>query len=124
MKFKDSLIGGVLMPTMNNGGTVLRAEGLIMDTNDRNSSCTVKFRNQKNKIVTKTNVFVKSGSPSLIDWFPSAGDRVIVEVINSEPIVIGESITRSRTNNQSKSSLNSDIYTDNMGAETMGGYIF
>lgn len=124
MKFKDSLIGGVLMPTMNAGGSVLRTEGIILNTNDRNSSCTVKFRDQKNRIITKTNVFVKSGSPSLIDWFPEKGDHVILEVINSEPIVIGESITRARYSNQAKSSLDSDIYTDNLGAETMGGYIF
>lgn len=124
MNFKDNLLSHLINPSNQTGDSTLRTVGLVLKIDEENNSCSVKYLNKKGRTVVKKNAPVRLSSSSVIDWFPEKGQKVMIEVNNNSPVVIGEVETESSTSNRGNTTLESDIYSDNMGCETNGGYIY
>lgn len=124
MKFADNLRNKFLMPEQTVGDSAFRVAAVVIESDEKGNVCTVKYRNKKGILVTKENAVVRSSSPSIIDWFPERGDYVMIEVYGGKPTVTGMLDGEARTKSKADSTLDNDVYSDNMGCETNGGYIY
>lgn len=124
MNIKDSIRNNIVFPTVESGGTSFQEIALVLSANESNSTCKIRFRDKKGKIKTKRNVPVLINSGGLVDWFPEKNDYVTINISAGEPVIVGEPRFASATNNTSKNTIESDIYSDNMSGETDGGYIY
>lgn len=121
---KDSIRNNIVFPTVERGETSFQEIALVLSVNEVNSTCKIRYKDKKGKIKTKRNVPVQINSGGLVDWFPEKDDLVIINIAAGDPVIIGEPRFASATNNTSKNTIESDIYSDNMSGETDGGYIY
>ena len=124
MNIKDSIRNNVVFPTVEAGETAFQEIALVLSVNEGNSTCKIKYRDKKGRTKTKRNVPVQINSGGLVDWFPEKDDYVTINITGGEPVIIGEPRFSSVTNNTSKNTIESDVYSDNMSGETSGGYIY
>lgn len=124
MNIKNSIRNNIVTPRMESGGNAYQCIALVLSTKEKNSTCKIKYRDYQNRTQTKKNVPVQLNSGGLIDWFPEKGDYVNINVDGGEPVITGEPHFASSTKNEEKNTIESDIYSDNMSAETMSGYIY
>ena len=124
MSFKEKMLNDYLFPSINGGEYIPRIVGTVLGTDERNNSCSVRYKDKKNQSVVRYDVPVRLTSVSVIDWFPKVGDQVVMEANNINPIIVGEFEFQSKVTNKAITTLDSDVYSDNMSCETEGGHIY
>lgn len=123
MGFKSKMMNDYLLPALNGGESSLRSLGIVVKVDEKSNTCGIQYRDKKNRRITKYGVHIRTDS-SVVGWFPDINDQVIVEINNGVPTVIGEYEKQSAITNKSRTTLDNDIYSDNLSCETAGGYIF
>ena len=124
MSFKQKMRNELLFPAVNSGETSSRVLAKVKKVDESRNTCQIEYFDKKGKRRIDSNVPVRVSSYSVIDWFPTKGDVVVIEVFGRDAIITGEPETISGVNNRSKNTIESDVYSDNMSCNTEGGYVF
>lgn len=96
--------------------------GEVIEANENNNTCKVKFVNIKGNVDTRDNVQVFVYNKSVIDWFPKNKDQVILQSKANDLYIIGPAENNFATiRHQLK--LENDIFSDTF-TSSIGGYIF
>jgi len=88
MNIKDSIRNNVVFPTVESGEMAFQEIALVLDINEPNSTCKIRYRDKKGRMTTKRNVPVQINSGGLIDCFPEKDNYVIINITAGEPVII------------------------------------
>lgn len=96
--------------------------GTVISTNERTNSCSISFVRQDGKKNNKDNVPVMLTNKSIIDWFPEAGETVLLQEKNTVIYITGPSYS---TYGDIKKSieLKNDIFSESY-MDVLGGFLF
>lgn len=104
-KFKDNYAGQEIT---NRGFSKLK--GSVIGSDPLTCTCVVIYTNQNGQRETESSMPVQTNSPD--DWFPKAGDSVIIEAYGSRPVITGRWIADYGSQIYAESELKSDIFPD------------
>lgn len=124
MTIKNIIKNNLVSPGLRNSTGQFYEMALVLKSKERQGVCDIRYEDANGIVVTKRSVPVRMQSESFIDWFPSKGEFVTIMVPHEDPIITGPSDLTSVSEGKSGNILESDIFSDNVSAETEGGYIY
>lgn len=96
--------------------------GEVIESNENNNTCKVRFTNSKGNTDTRSNVLVFVYNKSVIDWFPKVNDSVLLQEKQSVLYIIGPS-EQNHSMLRSQTKLENDVFSDTF-LSGMGGHVF
>lgn len=96
--------------------------GKVMESNERNGTCTVNYKGYNDTPCIVTDVQVRIPNPEIVSWFPKKDDYVIIRESAGQPIVVGDgyqAINKNALRKQAKFEKN--IFASL--AESLGGFL-
>lgn len=97
------------------------AIGQVMDADEKNNTCSIKYVDKLGKIGNKNDVQVSIGTNK--DWFPVPGQLVNIKIFPSGEMYINDDNTLNIENLKIKKKLRHDIYASS-GDNSTGNMIF
>lgn len=97
-------------------------EGVAIQTSESTNLCTVKFTDSTGHVETRDSVPVLIYNKSVIDWFPSDNEKVLLQEKDRVLYIIGPAC-QDYSNVRTKIKLENDIFSDTL-IGGIGGYLF
>ena len=118
---KESIQNNILSPVINSSGQENRL-AIVLKSDSANNVCSIRYSDKTGNICNRENVGIRLYGNGT-DWFPSAGDMVIVEDNGSLCTVIARYVGNYSMDIRSKLQLTQDIQSDDSGCQMPGGVI-
>lgn len=120
-QFKKLFTENIIEPATKSRSTSV-IEGVATNVNEKTNLCTVKFSDSTGKVEIRDSVPVFIYNKSVIDWFPSDNEKVLLQEKDRVLYIIGPACQDySKVRNQIK--LENDIFSDTL-IGGIGGYLF
>ena len=114
MGLKQQLLDRVVTPITQENETFV-TPAFVVSADDKNNCCDIQYIDKHGKLRTKENVTVRL-TGSGMEWFPTAGDYVNVEIGREICVIVARAIANYNMDVRSKMELKQDIYSDSLGA--------
>lgn len=96
--------------------------GIVLNSDDSNNTCKVKYVNKNGESCNKDNVTVRLYGKGT-DWFPAKNDIVVIEDSGDTIVVVARYVGNYAMDVRSKRKLKKDIMSDSSGCQPPGGSI-
>lgn len=114
MTLKQKLLDHVVTPvTFETEGLITL--GYIIEADDKNNCCTVRYKDKYGKITERENVTVRLTGNGM-EWFPVPGEYVQLELGRGTCVIAARAVNDYSADIRSKMELKQDIYSDSLGA--------
>lgn len=118
---KKLLTDNIVEPAAKSRSTSI-IEGVATKVYEKSNVCTVKFSDSTGKVEIRDSVPVFIYNKSIIDWFPSDNEKVLLQEKDRVLYIVGPaSQDYSKVRNQIK--LENDVFSDTL-IGGIGGYLF
>lgn len=119
---RKKLQENIVIPAADSRGSVTLS-GVVKKVNEKLNTCTVKFTNFDGKEQVKNSVPVYLYNKSIIDWFPSVNEKVLLQHRNGVIYITGPAYSESYNDIRNELTLEQDIYAESF-IDGIGGYLF
>lgn len=119
--FKRLLTDNVIEPATKSRSTSI-IEGIATKVNEKSNLCTVKFSDTTGKVEIRDSVPVFIYNKSIIDWFPSDNEKVLLQEKDRVLYIVGPA-SQDYSKVRSQIKLENDVFSDTL-IGGIGGYLF
>lgn len=97
--------------------------GIAVSVNEKNNTCKVKYTNHKGINETRDGVSVFIYNKSIIDWFPTQNEKVLLQERDRVLYIIGPANGQDYSRIRSEIKLQNDVFSETF-IGGIGGYLF
>ena len=118
--FKDQVIS----PRISEREKMYRRVAVVTKIDEISNLCSIQYIDKEDNLSNKDNVPVRIYDPGIQSWFPEVGEEVVVEDYLGALSITGILPINYADNARSELSMDNDILSDNIGADSCGGYVY
>lgn len=118
--FKDQIIN----PRISEREKLYRRAAVITRIDEISNLCSIEYIDKEDNLSNKDNVPVRIYDPGMQSWFPIVGEEVMVEEYLGGLSITGILPANYADNARSELSMDNDILSDSMSADSCGGYVY